>query len=164
MNNRFGARTRRSGAAAVEMALVAPVLILFLFGIFEYGRFVFCYTTATNAVRDGCRFAIVNTQSAATHLDVKTAVDNKMATMINVVNNYTVTVFYADPSTSGLAATPPVLQQNPLAPGIEDWKLTPFPDKIAVQMTGQYRPTVAALVKAPVTINLNISSVMTSED
>jgi Flp pilus assembly protein TadG len=154
----------RSGAAAVEMAMVLPMVILFVFGIYEYGRFVFTYTTATNAVRDGCRYAIVNTQTLATSTDVQTVVNNKMAGLLNTINSYNVTVFYADPSPSGLAASPPVLQDNPLAPAPNGWKTTPFPDKIAVQMTGVYRPVVAQVVQAPVTINLNVSSVMTSED
>jgi Flp pilus assembly protein TadG len=146
------------------MAMVLPVLILFVFGIYEYGRFVFTYTTATNAVRDGCRFAIVNTQTLATAADVQTVVNNKMAGLLNTINGYNVTVFYADPSTSGLAASPPVLQDNPLAPAPNGWKTAPFPDKIAVQMTGTYNPVVANIFRAPVAINLNINSVMTSED
>src|SRR5262249_44099525 len=139
------ARRPRSGAAAVEMAMVLPILILFVFGIYEYGRFVFTYTTATNAVRDGCRFAIVNTQTTATATDVQTVVNNKMAGVVNSIGGYKVIVFYADPSATGLAASPPVLQDNPLFPVPNGWKTTPFPDKIAVQMTGVYRPVAGQI-------------------
>jgi Flp pilus assembly protein TadG len=158
------ARRPRSGAAAVEMAMVLPVLILFVFGIYEYGRFVFTYTTATNAVRDGCRFAIVNTQTLATSTDVQTVVNNKMAGVVNSIGSYKVTVFYADPSASGLAASPPVLQDNPLFPVPNGWKTAPFPDKIAVQMTGVYRPVAGQIIGLPLAINLNINALMTSED
>lgn len=154
---------RRSGAAVVEMAFVLPVLVMFIFGIFEYGRFVFTYTTATNAARDGARYAVVHTQDKV-KADVVTVVTNKMGRLDKQIVGYAVDVFYADPGASGLGATPPVLQKNPSFSGAEDWKNAPFPDKIAVQITGDYYPTMAWIVKAPVKYTLKISSMMTSEN
>src|SRR5688572_10397899 len=55
------ARPRRGGATTVEFAFVAILLFLMLFGIFEYGRFLFVYHLTTNAARDGARFACVRT-------------------------------------------------------------------------------------------------------
>ena len=43
----------RGGATAVEFAAVLSVLILFLFSIFEYGRYVMIENVLINAVRDG---------------------------------------------------------------------------------------------------------------
>jgi Flp pilus assembly protein TadG len=45
------------GAAAAEMALVTPLLMLVLFGAFEAGNFFFSQHIVSNAVRDGARFA-----------------------------------------------------------------------------------------------------------
>ena len=45
------------GAAAAEMALVLPLLILIMFGSFEMGNFFWESHIANKAVRDGARFA-----------------------------------------------------------------------------------------------------------
>jgi Flp pilus assembly protein TadG len=46
-----------SGSAAVEMALVLPILITLLFGSFELGNYFLDNHIFTKAVRDGARFA-----------------------------------------------------------------------------------------------------------
>ena len=48
------------GQALVEFALVVPLFLLMLVGIFDLGRAVFTYNTLTNAAREGARMAIVN--------------------------------------------------------------------------------------------------------
>lgn len=50
------ARDRR-GSAAVEMALVAPLLIVLLFGAFELGNYFLTEHKVVKAVRDGARYA-----------------------------------------------------------------------------------------------------------
>ena len=44
---------RRTGRSAVEAMLVLPVVITFLFGILEYGRYVMTMQVLTNAAREG---------------------------------------------------------------------------------------------------------------
>jgi Flp pilus assembly protein TadG len=59
------ARSER-GAAAVELALIAPVLVLLLFGIAEFGRAYGVQTTLAGAAREGVRaMALENSPSAA---------------------------------------------------------------------------------------------------
>lgn len=55
------ARLRRSdnGAAAVEFALVLPVLILILFGIVDYGLYFNASLQARSGVHDAARAAVV---------------------------------------------------------------------------------------------------------
>jgi Flp pilus assembly protein TadG len=53
-------RRRSRGQALVEFALVFPIALIVLFGIFDVGRLVFMYTGLTNAAREGARLAIVN--------------------------------------------------------------------------------------------------------
>jgi hypothetical protein len=48
------------GAAAVEFALVMPLLILLLFGIIEFARVWNARQTLTDAAREGARIAVVN--------------------------------------------------------------------------------------------------------
>jgi Flp pilus assembly protein TadG len=47
----------RSGIAAVEMALLAPVLMSFLLGLWEVGRYVMIENTLDNAAREASRLA-----------------------------------------------------------------------------------------------------------
>jgi Flp pilus assembly protein TadG len=56
----------RQGAAVVEFAVVAPVLIMFLLGIIECGRMVMVQQALTTAVREGARTAIVEGTPVAT--------------------------------------------------------------------------------------------------
>jgi Flp pilus assembly protein TadG len=58
-------RKRRRGAAAVEFAIVAPVFILFVLGIVEYGRAMMVQQLLTNATREGARRAVVQGVTAA---------------------------------------------------------------------------------------------------
>jgi Flp pilus assembly protein TadG len=53
-------RRRSRGQALVEFALVFPIALIVLFGIFDVGRLVFVYTGLTNGAREGARLAIVN--------------------------------------------------------------------------------------------------------
>jgi Flp pilus assembly protein TadG len=78
MNRRSaGAGARDRGSAAVEFALLLPVLLLLLFGVIDFGRAINAQITLTQAAREGARLASVGqsstnvvsrTQSAATGL------------------------------------------------------------------------------------------------
>ena len=48
------------GQSLVEFALVLPIFILVLVGIFDLGRAVFAYNTLNNAAREASRLAIVD--------------------------------------------------------------------------------------------------------
>jgi Flp pilus assembly protein TadG len=47
----------RSGAAAAEMALVTPLLLILMFGTFELGHFFLSEHVVQKAVRDAVRYA-----------------------------------------------------------------------------------------------------------
>lgn len=54
------------GAVAVEFAILAPLLIMILMGIMEFGRVYNVQATLTNAAREGVRvMAISNNQTSA---------------------------------------------------------------------------------------------------
>lgn len=57
-------RGRRRGQALVEFALVLPIFLLVLVGLFDLGRAVFAYNSITNGAREGARLAIVNQSTA----------------------------------------------------------------------------------------------------
>jgi Flp pilus assembly protein TadG len=50
-------RSQNGGAAAVEMALVAPLLLIIMFGSVELGNYFMNEHSLVKAVRDGARFA-----------------------------------------------------------------------------------------------------------
>lgn len=50
-------RRPRRGAAAVEFAIVVPLLLMFVLGIIEYGRMLQVANVTTNASREGARYA-----------------------------------------------------------------------------------------------------------
>ncbi|HEY2306938.1 MAG TPA: TadE/TadG family type IV pilus assembly protein [Streptosporangiaceae bacterium] len=64
------------GAAAVEFALLLPLLLLLVFGIIDFGRAINAQITLTQAARQGARLAALGqpnvvsaTQAAATGLN-----------------------------------------------------------------------------------------------
>ena len=48
------------GQSIVEFALVAPLLILLVLALFDFGRAVYAYNAISNAAREGARVAIVD--------------------------------------------------------------------------------------------------------
>jgi Flp pilus assembly protein TadG len=56
---------KRNGQGIVEFALVFPIFIMLLLGVFDIGRAVFAYNEITNAAREGVRIAMVNQDSAS---------------------------------------------------------------------------------------------------
>jgi Flp pilus assembly protein TadG len=66
------------GAALVEFALVAPILFLLVFGIVDFGRALFTLNNLTSAVREGARFAAVQS-AGTTQATVRQQVQNYLA-------------------------------------------------------------------------------------
>lgn len=61
-----GAHTTERGAAAVEFALIAVLLLTLVFGIAEFGRMWFLQSSLAAAARDGARtMAVENDQDVA---------------------------------------------------------------------------------------------------
>ena len=50
----------RSGTAAVELALILPVLTVFFLGCLDFGRFAHSYIAVVNASRAGAAFGSMN--------------------------------------------------------------------------------------------------------
>jgi len=50
---------RQAGQAAVELALVIPLLLLLVFGVFEFGRLLNAYLTLQHAAREGARLGVL---------------------------------------------------------------------------------------------------------
>jgi len=53
------------GQSLVEFALILPVLLLLVMGVFDFGRAIFAFNTVSNAAREGARTAIVDQSSVS---------------------------------------------------------------------------------------------------
>jgi Flp pilus assembly protein TadG len=71
-----GGRGKRTAASAVEFALVAPVMLLFVLGIIEFGRLMMVEQILTNAAREGCRRAVLDN---STESDARAVVNNYLS-------------------------------------------------------------------------------------
>ena len=101
---------RESGSAAVEFALVVPVLLLLVLGIIEFGRIYSIQTTLSAAAREGVRTMALESSPA----NAKTAAKNVAAPLITLTDAQIVVA----PSTcvvSGTAATATVTITYPVA-------------------------------------------------
>jgi len=58
-------RARDRGAAAVEFALVVPLLLLLVMGILDYGRFFFDSVSLRQGAREAARQAVVQVYGAS---------------------------------------------------------------------------------------------------
>lgn len=75
---------RESGAALVEFAIIAPLLLLLVFGIIEFGRAYNAQNSLTHAAREGAReYAITRDQDAgrATAKAAATSLDSSKITV-----------------------------------------------------------------------------------
>ncbi|WP_461172049.1 pilus assembly protein [Arthrobacter sp. Z1-9] len=90
--NKFSER----GAAAVEFALLVPILIMLVFGIMEFGRAYNVQISLTNAAREAARsMAITKNEDAA-----RTAAKNAALHLIPALQNGNIT-FSLTAGTSG---------------------------------------------------------------
>ena len=88
---------KRLGAAAVEFAMIAPLMLLFTFGLIELGRTTLVKDCATHATREGARVGI---RPTATGQEVIDRVHQELALMS--INQATVEI-----EPAALEAAPP---------------------------------------------------------
>lgn len=88
----------RHGAAAVEFAVVAPLLLLILLGVWELGRIIHVSQVLLNANRDGARLAaqanVVTISGAYVQIDRQQVIDSMKSSLIgNGITNLTNATF-----------------------------------------------------------------------
>jgi hypothetical protein len=85
----------------VEFAIVAPLLLLLIFGIVDFGRVIYVYITLNQAVNEAVRVAVRDSPLLPTNTDVETA-----------ARIHAVDVSLANPCPNGpvTAAAPPANQ------------------------------------------------------
>ncbi|MDW8244564.1 MAG: pilus assembly protein [Thermogemmata sp.] len=176
----------RSGAAAVEMALVVFVLLMLIFGIFEYARFLFVMHVTHNAARDAARYAAVNldkpsnfsttdfTNAAGeTYVSINNYAIARMAGIQNQLTNFQIAVYPVD--NNGLYSNPPIIRPkskipsiypdpfNPSDPNHVPWNQADYTEKIAVTIRGDFRSILPNLLFMQNTIHIRITGMSTAE-
>ena len=100
------------GASAVEFAIVLPLLLLFVFGIIEFGLLLYNKAVITNASREGARAATLfrtTIDGTPTYLPQGGQTDSGSTSVWGVVNQYCANHLI----TFGGATTPSVTVVNP---------------------------------------------------
>ncbi len=115
---------KRWGAAAVEFAVIAPVMMLFTFGLVEIGRLMLVKQTAIHATREGARVAV---RPTASNEDIIERVNEELALL--GINAATVeiepsSVELADPGSPVTVRVRVDLDSVSAVPGLFDFAAT----------------------------------------
>lgn len=112
-------RLGRSGTVAIETAFVLPVLLLFLYGIFELSHFAYTKIALGDAAQLGVRYAMVRgatSPTPATAASISAFVKGQI-TLINP-NQVTVTTTWSPNNSPGSDVT--VQTSYPFVPFLPD--------------------------------------------
>lgn len=162
---------RRCGATTVEVSVVLSVFLMFLFGIFEYCRYLMMIQVTTNAARDGARYAVVNIGKPANfdtvnysdgntppkvYLSIRNYVNLKMGGTNGMIDGYAVNVFACDPDLLNQAVPA-------IVPKSGAWNAAQFGDRVAVRITGNYSTVLPNFLMMGAVLPINVVVTMGSE-
>src|SRR6478672_3655551 len=76
------------GQALIELAMVLPLLFLFIVNVVNFGAFFFAWITIASAARTGAQYMVmggasVNSPSPATSAQITTLVTNDISSLLN---------------------------------------------------------------------------------
>jgi Flp pilus assembly protein TadG len=124
---------------------------VFIFGIFEYARFLMLRNLMDNAAREGARLAVVNTNTMTTS-NIQDAVDLRLGGMGNQIQSYNkysnISVFHADDSGNNIGT---------------DWTNAKFGEGVGVTISGNFQPILPSLLFMSSTIPVSSTAIMNSE-
>ena len=143
----------RRGVAVMEAALVLPIVLIFLLGILEYGRYVMTLQVLTNAAREGARYALAHTEPVTlqgvtygnANSDVQTIVNNACAGQ--KLTGQTVQVYESDALGNNLGV----------------WTNAAAGEPICVRISGTYNFFIPGLLRLPNSCAVTAQAVIRSE-
>jgi Flp pilus assembly protein TadG len=138
----------------VETAVTLPLMLLFVWGIFEYSRYVMMLQVVNNAAREACRYAVMHTNpvvlDGVTYGNANTDVTNLATNCLGGValSSQVISVYGSDAqgNSSGVA-----------------WQSTPAGQWITVKITGSFKTLLPTFLHMPATFSVTAESVMRSE-
>jgi len=154
---------RRTAAHAVEFAFVFPVVLLLLFGILEYCRYLMTLQVTDNAAREGARYALARTDTFQT-LETTTTIQDYVTTYLQSagmqLTGTTVLVYKSNKFGEPLDQNGAVVSTAAAAAAFDQ---TTFGDYICVQVTGTYEPVLPGFMALASSIPVTATAVMVSE-
>lgn len=139
-------RNRNSGQSLVEFALIFPLVFLLITGFLDMGRAIYTYSSISNAVREGTRFASVNKEelkNGTADTPDYSIIINKVISFsfgVNLTQNQVSVVITKDPNgyfnEISITAT---YMFKPITPGIKQI----FGTKTGIPITAQSTMRVA---------------------
>ena len=97
------------GAAAVEFALVVPVLLALVLGIVEFGRAYYIETTLSSAAREGVRSMALQNDATTARTTTKNAATGLTLTDSQIAISYLSPVTATSCTVTGTTAPPSVV-------------------------------------------------------
>jgi Flp pilus assembly protein TadG len=144
---------RRRGAAVVEAALVLPLVIIFLLGILEYGRYVMTLQVLTNAAREGAHYALSHTEPVTIQ---GVTYGNANSDVIDVVNQ-----FSAGQSLTGQSIQ--VYASDTFGNNLGPWTNAAAGESICVRISGTHTFLIPQMLYLPASMPVATQAVMRSE-
>lgn len=135
-------RDRSRAQALAEFALVAPIFFLMLFGIIDFGRYVYYVQVLNNAAREGARYAIVHGAEGIPSTGPPD--DSSGAAVKTTVKNYLVGVIDG----GALTITPIWYDANGSNPGSPNLR----GNLVTVKVDYQFRSVIPLIPIPPLTV------------
>jgi Flp pilus assembly protein TadG len=152
-NTRTARTNRRRASAVLEAAVVLPLVILFLLGILEYGRYVMTLQVLTNAAREGVHYALSHTEPVTIQGETY---GNLNSDVTDVVEN-----FSAGQKLTGQSVQ--VFASDTFGNNTGPWTDAGVGQSITVRITGNFNFVVPQLLSIPSSIPVVAQAVMRSE-
>ncbi len=136
----------RRGVSTVQMALVLPICLTFMLGLFDFCRVLMVRQVVDNAAREGARFATVST-STVTTAAVQAVVQNFLVAQLPN-SAVTIQVYLVNPANGA---------------NLGDWTTAQLGQAIAVQVNTTYTPMLSNFSLLPSSVPVNATAIMRSE-
>ncbi len=146
-------RDTRRGATLVEVAVVIGTLLIMMFAIFEYGRFIMIKQVVENAAREGARLAVASNVGDTNSFNYQTT---------TTVKNY-VTTALAGQTAALTAPDTQVYLADSYGNNVGNWINAQMGQNVAVQISASYTPILPTFGFLPATLPITAKSMMRTE-
>jgi Flp pilus assembly protein TadG len=146
-------RSFRAGSVTVETALVLPLVLMLILGVFEYGRYAMTVQLFDNAAREGVRYAITHLQPVT--LD-GTTYGNGATDVATIISTVT-------PRITLVGQTIDIYASDDLGNRLGNWNDAQPGQSVTVKITGSYQVTIAAFLHLPSRLPVVAQSTMNVE-
>jgi Flp pilus assembly protein TadG len=144
---------KRRAAVSVEAVFALPILLMFLMGILEYGRYIMTQQVLTNAAREGARYALAHTES----------VTLMGSTYTNQTSDVQAEVTRASAGVSLGSQTVQVYASDSQGNNLGNWIDASAGQGICVRISGTYTFVIPKLLQLPSTRTVTAQAIMRSE-